>query len=253
MRIDILTLFPAMCEAVLSESIVGRARRDGLVTVCCHDIREYSTDKHRHVDDYTYGGGMGMILQPGPIYDCFRAVCREAGARPKLVYLSPQGRRFDQRKAVEYSHLDNLALLCGHYEGVDERIIEEIVDEEISIGDFVLTGGELPALMVTDAVARMLPGVLSSDECFREESHYSGLLEYPQYTRPPEFHTRQVPAVLLSGHAANIARWRRQQSLLRTFRRRPELLEKAALSKEDTRFLEQNGWQRNSLFDRPEE
>ena len=246
MRIDILTLFPAMCEAVLSESIVGRARRDGKVSVCCHDIRDYSTDKHRHVDDYTYGGGMGMVLQPGPICDCFRAVCRQAGKRPKLIYLSPQGRRFDQKTAVEYSQLDNLALLCGHYEGVDERIIEEIVDEEISIGDFVLTGGELPALMVADAVVRMLPGVLSSDECFREESHYSGLLEYPQYTRPPEFHTREVPAVLLSGHAANIARWRRQQALLRTFRRRPDMLEKADLSGEDIRFLESYGFQRPS-------
>ena len=243
MRIDILTLFPDMCEAVLSESIIGRARREGLVTVRCHDIRAYSKDKHRHVDDYTYGGGMGMVLQPGPIYDCFRAVCREAGSRPRMIYLSPQGRRFDEGVAKEYASLDHIALLCGHYEGVDERILEEIVDEELSVGDYVLTGGELPALMVTDAVARLLPGVLSSAECYQDESHYSGLLEYPQYTRPPVFHTRRVPPVLLSGHQARIAAWRRQQALRRTWLRRPDMLARADLTGRERQTLAE--WERD--------
>lgn len=249
MRIDILTLFPDMCEAVLSESIIGRARRDGFVTVRCHDIRAYSRDRHRHVDDYTYGGGMGMVLQPGPIYDCFRAVCREAGSRPRLIYLSPQGRRFNQGVAREYAALDHIALLCGHYEGVDERVMEEIVDEELSVGDFVLTGGELPALMVADAVARMLPGVLSSAECYRDESHYSGLLEYPQYTRPPVFHSRRVPAVLLSGHQARIAAWRREQALLRTWRRRPDMLAHAVLSADERKRLAE--WERRRRSEKP--
>ena len=157
MRIDIMTLFPAMCESVLSESIIGRARNNGLVTIKCHDIRDYTKDKHRHVDDYPYGGGTGMLMQPGPIYDCFQAVCEEAGTRPHLVFMTPAGRVLDQSTCVRLSGFSNLAVLCGHYEGVDERVIEEIVDEEISIGDFVITGGELPALMLADAVARLLP------------------------------------------------------------------------------------------------
>lgn len=237
MRIDIMTLFTDMCEAVLGESIIGRARSAGLVTICCHDIRDYSKDKHRHVDDYTYGGGAGMILQPGPIFDCFKAVCEKTGTRPHCVYLSPAGKVFDEAMAVRFSKMPNLALLCGHYEGVDERIIDEIVDEEISVGDFVTTGGELPALLVADAVTRLLPGVLSSEECYREESHFSGLLEYPQYTRPPEFHGKEVPEVLLSGHAANIAKWRRMHALKRTLERRPDMLENAQLSKDDLKIL----------------
>jgi tRNA (guanine37-N1)-methyltransferase len=238
MRIDIMTLFPAMCEAVLSESIVGRARKSGFIEIYCHDIRSYSTDKHRHVDDYTYGGGMGMVMQPEPIYNCFKAVCEAAGTRPRCVYMSPQGRVFDQKSAVRFSALSNIAILCGHYEGVDQRIIDEIVDEEISIGDFVLTGGELPALMFADAVARLLPGVLSGEECYQDESHFSGLLEYPQYTRPPEFMGRTVPEVLLSGHAANIAKWRRTKAIERTFQRRPDMLERAELSAADLRILD---------------
>jgi tRNA (guanine37-N1)-methyltransferase len=223
MRIDILTLFPEMCEAVLSESIVGRARREGLVDIRTRQIRDYTDDKHGRVDDAPYGGGMGMIMQPQPIYDCFQSLCDELGTRPKLIYLSPQGQVLTQEKVKQLAQEPNLALLCGHYEGVDERLLEEIVDEELSIGDYVLTGGELPALVLADALARMQPGVLSDDVCFTEESHFSGLLEYPQYTRPPEWRGRAVPDVLLSGHHANIDAWRAAQSLQRTAERRPDL------------------------------
>ena len=223
MRIDILTLFPEMCEAVLSESIVGRARREGLVDVRTRQIRDYTDDKHGRVDDAPYGGGMGMIMQPQPIYDCFQSLCDELGTRPKLIYLSPQGQVLTQEKVKQLAQEPNLALLCGHYEGVDERLLEEIVDEELSIGDYVLTGGELPALVLADALARMQPGVLSDDVCFTEESHFSGLLEYPQYTRPPEWRGRAVPDILLSGHHANIDAWRAAQSLQRTAERRPDL------------------------------
>lgn len=232
-----MTLFPEMCEAVLGESIVGRARKAGLVEIRCHNIRDYSEDKHRHVDDYPYGGGQGMLMQPGPICRCYEAIRAQAGERPWCVCLSPQGKVFDQKAAVRLAALPALTLLCGHYEGVDQRALDEIVDEEISIGDFVLTGGELPALMVADAVARLLPGVLSQDACFEDESHFSGLLEYPQYTRPPEFRGRAVPDVLLSGHAANIRRWRRKESLRRTLERRPDMLAAAPLTDEDEKLL----------------
>jgi tRNA (guanine37-N1)-methyltransferase len=237
MRIDILTLFPGMCEAVLSESIIGRARKNGLVQINCHDIRAYAGNKHRHVDDYPYGGGTGMVMQPGPVYECFRAVCGQAGARPRLVYMTPQGGRFDQKAAQRLAGLQNLALLCGHYEGIDERVIEEIVDEELSVGDFVLTGGELPALVVADAVTRLLPGVLKSEESFKNESIHSGLLEYPQYTRPPEFEGRKVPQVLLNGHHAEIGKWRKYQSLRRTLERRPDLLLDPGLSEEEREII----------------
>lgn len=237
MRIDIMTLFPEMCESVLGESVVGRARAAGILDVCCHNIRAYTLDKHRRVDDTPYGGGMGMLLQADPIDRCFCAVCGEAGWRPHLIYLSPKGKTLTQQRVRELSGLPGFCLLCGHYEGVDERVIEELVDEQISIGDYVLTGGELPALVLVDAVARMLPGVLSDEECFTEESHFSGLLEYPQYTRPFEWHGKEVPGVLLSGHHANIRKWRREQSLLETLRLRPELLERAELNEEDHAFL----------------
>ncbi len=238
MRIDILTLFPEMCESVLSESIVGRARRDGLVEINCRQIRDYSTDKHRRVDDSPYGGGMGMIMAPQPIYDCYCSLCEEVGEKVHLIYMSPQGRTLTQSRVRELSRMQNIAILCGHYEGVDERIIEEIVDEEISVGDYVLTGGELPALIVADSVSRMIPGVLSNEECFTEESHYSSLLEYPQYTRPPVWHERAVPDILLSGHHANIENFRREKALERTLQRRPDMLEKAELSKKDRAFIE---------------
>ncbi|MFT9056544.1 MAG: tRNA (guanosine(37)-N1)-methyltransferase TrmD [Ethanoligenens sp.] len=237
MRIDLLTLFPAMCEAVLGESIIGRARKAGYVMIECHDIRAFSKDKHRHVDDYPYGGGVGMIMQPGPIFDCFADLCGHLRARPHLVYLTPQGKRFNQQTALRFSQLDNLCLLCGHYEGVDERVLTEIVDEEISLGDFVLTGGELPALCVADAVARLLPGVLAGEESWREESIASGLLEYPQYTRPPVYHGKAVPEVLRGGHHAHIMDFRRKAALTRTVSRRPDLLETAELTKKDQTFL----------------
>lgn len=237
MRIDILTLFPEMCETVMSESIIGRARNKGAIEVFCHQIRDYTYDKHNRVDDAPYGGGMGMLMIAEPIAACFEGVVEQAGHRPRLIYMSPQGSVLTQEKVKELAGYGHIAVLCGHYEGVDERVIEEYVDEQISIGDFVLTGGELPALMLCDAVARMAPGVLSSDECFEEESHFGGLLEYPQYSRPAVWRGRAVPQVLLSGHHENIQKWRRQQSLLRTYKSRPDLLKTADLTKEDQRFL----------------
>ncbi len=237
MRIDILTLFPEMCESVLGESIIGRARANGCIEIGCRNIRDYTLDKHNRVDDAPYGGGTGMIMQTQPIFDCYAALCEETGTKPHLIYLSPQGKTLTQKKVKELAKLDNIALLCGHYEGIDQRIIDEIVDEEISIGDYVLTGGELPALVLADSIARMQPGVLANEDAFTLESHYSGLLEHPQYTRPFEWHGVTVPEVLISGHHANIQKWQREQSLMRTLERRPDMLEKAELSKKDIEFL----------------
>lgn len=239
MKISILTLFPEMCNAYLSGSIIGRARSADKVQIECVDIRDYTKDKHRRVDDTPYGGGMGMIMQVDPVYDCFQAICEKDGTVPHLIYLTPQGKTLTQKRVVELSRLDNIALLCGHYEGIDERVIEELQPEEISVGDYVLTGGELPALILADSISRMLPGVLSNDECFEEESHFNSLLEYPQYTRPYEWHGRKVPDVLLTGHHANVDRWRREQSLKRTAERRPDMLENAELTKEDRKYLSQ--------------
>ncbi|MBE6862995.1 MAG: tRNA (guanosine(37)-N1)-methyltransferase TrmD [Ruminococcus flavefaciens] len=226
MHIEIATLFPEMCEAVLGESIVGRARKAGKISVHCRQIREYTQDKHRRVDDTPYGGGMGMVMQCEPIYNCYNAVCEELGTKPHTIYMSPKGSIFDQQKAIELSQMDNILIVCGHYEGVDQRVINKIVDEEISIGDYVLTGGELPACVVADAVARMCPGVLSDDVCFTDESIYSGLLEYPQYTRPEVWEGDAVPPVLLTGHHKNIQQWRMEQSIALTEQRRPDLLAK---------------------------
>ena len=237
MRIDILTLFPDMCNSVLSESIIGRARKAGKVEINCIDIRDFTNDKHRRVDDKPYGGGMGMLMQTQPIYDCFASLCSEDGKKPHLIYMSAQGKTLTQKRVKELSQLPNIAILCGHYEGVDERIIEEIVDEEISVGDYVLTGGELPALILSDSIARMIDGVLPNDEAKELESHYSGLLEYPQYTRPPEWHGRKVPDILLSGHHGNIDKWRREKSLERTLERRPDMLKSAELTKKDREYL----------------
>lgn len=225
MRFDIATLFPEMCNTVLSESIIGRAKNRGFVELYCHNIRDFSEDKHRRVDDTPYGGGMGMVMQCEPIYNCWKHICDTLGERPHTIYMSPKGAVFNQQKAIELSKLDNIFLLCGHYEGVDQRVLDTIVDEEISIGDYVLTGGELPALVLADTVTRLCEGVLSSDECFQDESHYNGLLEYPQYTRPEIWNGLEVPPVLLTGHHKNINDWRKEQSLNITKERRPDMYE----------------------------
>lgn len=237
MRIDILTLFPEMCKIVMGESIIGRAINKGVIEVYCHQIRDYTYDKHNRVDDSPYGGGKGMLLLAEPLADCFENICKELGTRPYLIYMSPQGKVLTQKKAKEISQYNNLAILCGHYEGVDERFIEEFVDEQISIGDFVLTGGELPALVMADAVCRMVPGVLSNSECFEDESHYKGLLEYPQYTRPSVWRGKKVPEVLLSGHHKNIENWRHEQSLIKTAKVRPDMLEKIEITEKDMEIL----------------
>lgn len=238
MRIDIMTLFPEMCETVMNESIIGRAQKSGKVEIHCTNIRDFAGNKHNKVDDMPYGGGMGMVMAATPIYDCYKSLYNADEPKPHLIYLSPKGKTLDQKRVVELSKLDRLVLLCGHYEGIDERVIEEIVDEEISIGDYVLTGGELPALVLADSVCRMLPGVLSDDLCFEEESHFSGVLEYPQYTRPAEWNGKNVPDVLLSGNHAEIAKWRRKQSLLITKERRPDMFEKIELDKTDKKLLD---------------
>ena len=227
MRFDIMTLFPDLVNTVLGESVIGRAQKSGAITVQAHNIRDYSKDKHHRVDDTPYGGGKGMLMMAPPIYDCYRAITEMAGEMPRrrVIYLSPRGKVLNQKKAKELAGFDHLILLCGHYEGVDTRIIEEIVDEEISIGDFVLTGGEIPACILVDAVARLCDGVLAAPECYENESHSEGLLEYPQYTRPVEFCGRTVPEVLLSGHHANIEKWRSEQAKEITARLRPDLLE----------------------------
>ena len=229
MRFDIMTLFPDLVQYVLGESIIGRAQKSGAISVFAHNIREYSEDKHHRVDDTPYGGGKGMLMAAPPIYNCYDAIVKMSEAdgqspRRHVVYLSPRGKILNHQKALELSSYDQLILLCGHYEGVDERIIEEIVNEEISIGDFVLTGGEIPACILVDAVARCVDGVLADRECFEKESISGGLLEHPQYTRPYEFHGRTVPDVLISGHHENIDKWRYEQSLALTKERRPDLL-----------------------------
>ena len=226
MRIDILTLFPQMCESVFNESITGRAIKNQHIDIRARNIRDYTENKHRNVDDTPYGGGMGMIMMAQPIYDCYKSLCEETGTKPYLIYMSPQGKVLNQEKVKELSKMENIAILCGHYEGVDERVIEAIVDEEISIGDYVLTGGELPALVLADSISRMLPGVLANDEAMEKESHYSGLLEYPQYTKPAVWNGMEVPEVLLSGHHANIEKWRNEQSLNRTKEKRPDMFAK---------------------------
>ena len=232
MKFDIMTLFPELVDTVLGESIIGRAQKSGAISVHTYNIRDYSEDKHRRVDDTPYGGGKGMLMMAPPIYNCYCGVLQkqaEEGVCPtrrRVIYLSPTGRVLNQEKASELARkYDNLILLCGHYEGVDRRIVDEIVDEEISIGDFVLTGGEIPACILTDCVARLVDGVLSDAECHEKESISSGLLEYPQYTRPYEFHGVKVPDVLISGHHANIDRWRDEQALEMTKTLRPDLLE----------------------------
>ncbi len=242
MRFDILTLFPDMCKAVTGESILKRAQSSGSIEVKVTDIREYADNKHHKVDDYPYGGGRGMVMMVQPVEAALNAIYEETGKKPYVIYMSPKGKVFDQKKAIELSQKEGITLLCGHYEGVDQRIIDEFVDEEISVGDYVLTGGELPALIVVDSVSRMIDGVLGGEECYEDESIYSGLLEYPHYTRPADYKGVLVPEVLLSGHDKNIREWRRRQALDITLERRPDLLDKEKLTKEDVLYLKEKGW-----------
>lgn len=237
MRVDILTLFPEMFPPVLGHSIIGRARRKGLLQVCCHQLRDFSPDPRGRVDDTVFGGGKGMLLMAEPFARGIDEIRAHLGWRPHILYMSPRGRVLTQQDARRLAGEPGLLILCGHYEGVDERLLEEYGAEEISVGDYVLTGGELPAMLLTDAVARMLPGVLSEEACFTEESHYAGVLEYPQYTRPEVWRGRPVPEVLLSGHHGNIEKWRRARALELTRRVRPDMWERLALSKEDEKLL----------------
>lgn len=219
----VLTLFPEMIIQAFSYSILARAQKEGHIAINAINIRDFSKNKQRHIDDYPYGGGAGMVMQPQPIYDAYQSIPNEK--RGRIIYLSPQGKRFTQSIAQQLSKEKNIVFLCGHYEGVDERVLEELHVEELSLGDFVLTGGEIAAVAIIDAIVRLVPGVLGKEISFQEESFSEGLLEYPQYTRPPIFMGRKVPEVLLSGHHGNIAKWRKEQSVLRTKQKRPDLLQ----------------------------
>ena len=238
MNFHILTLFPDMVENGLKTSITGRAIESGAISVEAVDIRDYTTDKHRHVDDAPYGGGAGMVIQPAPVCDAYEALCKKLGKRPRVMYMTPQGRVFNQSIAQELAKEENLVFLCGHYEGIDERVYKHI-DMEISLGDFVLTGGEMAAIPTIDCILRLIPGVLGKEESFMEESFYDGLLEYPQYTRPQNFEGDEVPGILLSGHHENIRKWRRVQSLNITKLRRPDLYKNIILTKEDMKLLKE--------------
>ncbi len=236
-RFDVLTLFPDMFRSVLGDSIINRAAQKGILEFNFIDIRDYTKNKHRKVDDYPYSGGGGMLMAAQPVYDAYQSIVKDLDYKPLTVYMSPQGKVFNQQKAIELSKEKHIVILCGHYEGIDQRVLDMIVDAEISVGDFVLTGGEIPAMAVIDAVSRMIPGVLASESAYENESHYSGLLEYPQYTRPEEFMGVKIPEVLISGHHAKIEEWKRQESLKNTYYKRPDLLEKAELTKKDIEFL----------------
>ncbi len=234
MNFYVLTLFTQMIDDCMSYSIMGRAQKEGLISIKTVDIRDFSNDKHRHVDDYPYGGGAGMVMKPQPVYDAYKSLNVE---KARVIYMTPQGKPFNQEIAKELSKEENIVIICGHYEGIDERVIDEIVTDEISMGDFVLTGGEIAAMAVIDAVARLKPGVLGKEESFMDESFSDGLLEYPQYTRPPVFMGRTVPPVLLSGDHAKVDKWRHEQSLIRTYKKRPDILENIELSKKDMDFI----------------
>ncbi|MFV0240444.1 MAG: tRNA (guanosine(37)-N1)-methyltransferase TrmD [Lacrimispora sphenoides] len=237
MNYHILTLFPEMVLNGLHTSIIGRAAEKGLLTIEAIDIREYSTDKHRHVDDYPYGGGAGMVMQPMPICEAYDDLCEKIGKKPRVIYMTPQGRVFNQRIAEELAKEEDLVFLCGHYEGIDERALELVATDYLSIGDYVLTGGELPAMVMIDCISRLIPGVLNNDTSAEFESFHDNLLEYPQYTRPEEYRGLRVPDILLSGHHKNIDTWRREQSIKRTLERRPDLLADASLSKKEAEYL----------------
>ncbi|WP_072523656.1 tRNA (guanosine(37)-N1)-methyltransferase TrmD [Clostridium sp. Marseille-P3244] len=243
MNFHILTLFPEMVMNGLNTSIIGRAVSAGILSIEAVNIRDYAFNKHQSVDDYPYGGGAGMLMQAEPVYLAYKAVeekiTKKESGRPRVVYLSPQGDVFHQKMAEELAMEEDLILLCGHYEGIDERVLEEIVTDYVSVGDYVLTGGELPAMVMVDAISRLVPGVLHNDVSAEFESFQDNLLEYPQYSRPEEWHGRKVPEVLLSGHHANIEKWRREQSILRTFKRRPDLLEKCSLTDMERKWLEE--------------
>ena len=237
MNYHVLTLFPEMVLNGLHTSIIGRAAEKGLLSIEAIDIREYSTDKHRHVDDAPYGGGAGMVMQPMPICDAYDALCEKTGRKPRVIYMTPQGKVFNQKIAQELAMEEDLVFLCGHYEGIDERALELIATDYLSIGDYVLTGGELPAMVMIDCISRLIPGVLNNETSAEFESFQDGLLEYPQYTRPEEYRGLRVPEVLLSGHHKNIEAWRRAQSIKRTLERRPDLLRESVLSKKEAEYL----------------
>lgn len=237
MNFHVLTLFPDMIRDGFQTSITGRAMEKGLLTMEAVNIRDFSVNKHNRVDDYPYGGGAGMVMQAEPVYLAYESVASGLASRPRVLYMSPQGKVFNQRMAEELAKEEELIFLCGHYEGIDERVLEEIVTDEVSIGDYVLTGGELPALVIMDAISRLLDGVLHNEESAEFDSFHDNLLEYPQYSRPEEWRGKKVPPILLSGHHVNVERWRREQSLLRTRERRPDLLKEAQLTKEDKKFL----------------
>ena len=240
MNYHVLTLFPDMIQDGLNTSIIGRAMAKGILSLEAVNIRDYAFNKHQKVDDYPYGGGAGMVMQAEPVYLAYEAVCQKIQGKPRVIYLTPQGRVFNQYMAREFAMEEDLIFLCGHYEGIDERVLEEIVTDQVSIGDYVLTGGELPSMVMIDAISRMVPGVLSNEESGQTESFAGNLLEYPQYSRPEEWHGKKVPPVLLSGHHANVEKWRREQSILRTAMYRPDLLEEADISEKEKAWLSQN-------------
>lgn len=237
MNFHILTLFPEMVMNGLHTSIIGRAVNNQLLTIEAVNIRDFAENKHNRVDDYTYGGGAGMLMQAGPVYGAYQSIARKADKKPRVIYLSPQGQTFSQKMAEDFAKEEELVFLCGHYEGIDERVLEEIVTDYVSIGDYVLTGGELPAMVMIDAISRLIPGVLHNDVSAEFESFQDNLLEYPQYTRPEEWHGKKVPEILLSGHHENIEKWRRQQSVIRTAQNRPDLLEKAELTEKERELV----------------
>lgn len=238
MDFHVMTLFPDMIMQGLSDSVIGRAVRKGTIGLHAVNIRDYSLDKHKHVDDYPYGGGAGMVMQPEPIYACYQDIVSKMDKKPRVIYMTPQGRVFSQEIAEELSKEESLIFLCGHYEGIDERVLEEIATDFVSIGDYVLTGGELPSMVMMDSISRMVPGVLSNQESGETESFAGNLLEYPQYSRPEVWRGKAVPPVLLSGHHGNVDRWRRDQSLYRTLKSRPDLMEDVVLDKKDRKFLQ---------------
>lgn len=245
MIIKVMTLFPEMFSGPLDDSMIQRAKEKNIVDLEYINIRDYADNKHKKVDDYPYGGGPGMVMAPQPIFDCYNQIVKatglKGGERPRVIYLSPKGEIFNQRVAIELSKEKFIIMLCGHYEGVDQRVIDEIVTDEISIGDYVLTGGEIPAMVLIDSITRLLPGVLSQSQCYEDETFYSGLLEYPQYTRPASFRGLEVPGVLISGNHKKIDEWRRKESLRLTYKRRPELLKNTELTDEDKEFLKSIG------------